>query len=231
MRVMTMIKVPKPKYNIGDVVYYPSTKRESKYVECPDCGGTKEWEIKTAKSTYKIPCQRCVHLVSGVYATEFLPDVREITISGYSIDPAHRGDDLEVKYHTRSGSSYAEKKLYTSKQVAMDLAEDEAKKDERERRDREDNEYKDRLWSMDIRDAQVEAALKKKNDAEDKYHKVLDTIEGLRDETVDGVPFSSRDSSGRTYYDSYILRSVARHLFNELNEDVPDSLRNEGDYD
>lgn len=135
--------LPEPRFRIGDTVFHPYTVRQTVDIPCPDCLGTKYWQIRTpAGEEFKCNCQRCsaghwrikvrgVELPALVRVT-YTAFTRRLTIGSVRVDTASVGrDECPVTYMCRetgvgSGNVYAENKLFESETDAQAAADVEA---------------------------------------------------------------------------------------------------------
>lgn len=117
-----------PKYNIGDKFYYPSTDRETRKMDCPDCLGEKLFKV-TAPSgdEFTTECPRCsgntwVRDVPSLSYDHHVAKVICDTITGYCVNEY---GEAGVKY--RGGRlSVSEADLIADEATALSLAEKKA---------------------------------------------------------------------------------------------------------
>lgn len=124
--------LPTPKYRIGDAVWAARCEREKTVLPCPDCLGSKKWELRTpAGAVIEVGCQRC----AGDYLNNeklslvrwrFAPSAQRLTIGSVRLDTANSyGDKIEymcVETGVGSGSIYGETKLFATEQDAIAAA-------------------------------------------------------------------------------------------------------------
>ena len=72
------------KYNMGDIVYSPSTNYAKTKIECPDCLGKKVWTVRFATGEeVNCDCQTCNEGYTStgfVSLQEYSPKVETLTI-------------------------------------------------------------------------------------------------------------------------------------------------------
>lgn len=130
--------IPQPKYKIGDTVYVADAKSEKASHPCPDCLGTRKWEVHTpGGETFQVECQRCPSAawlrISDIPSLEYsksAPVAKRLTIGSIRIDTANErnswGNDV-VQYMCHetgigSGSVWDERRLHASEEEAMQVA-------------------------------------------------------------------------------------------------------------
>ena len=120
-----------PNFKIGDTVFHASTTRVIKSFPCPDCLGTKQWEVLTpAGTSLKVACQRCSahysHLPSLTYPI-FGPSVSKLTIGSIRTDsaaePSERISYMCLETGVGSGNIYSESRLFATEKDAEIMAE------------------------------------------------------------------------------------------------------------
>jgi hypothetical protein len=135
--------IPTPKYQMGQVVYYPTIFDTLTELPCPDCKDTKQWAVTTpAGESFMVPCQRCC---SG-YRRVDLPSLTQrvwrasataLTVGQIKIETpvpssSSWGDRDAVHYMCietgiGSGSVYQESRLFLTEAEALANAEIEAR--------------------------------------------------------------------------------------------------------
>jgi predicted RNA-binding Zn-ribbon protein involved in translation (DUF1610 family) len=145
----------KPKYNIGDEVWWATSGSRQVWETCPDCGGTKyirlimfdntehQIECKNCGPGYNPPCGR-------VSFYEYQAETKKGTISGVEIN--YKG---EVEYKLKKGdnSCYCvlESDLFSTEQEAETHAQELVKKHNEEERNRIFKKEKDtRTWAYNV---------------------------------------------------------------------------------
>lgn len=114
--------IPQPKFKVGDTVYAVYTQQVTGRHDCPDCLGTKEWEVITKTGNkLKCECQRCGSYSSrdipSLSYAKHVPSVQKLTIGSVRADSAPSYGDDYISYMCNetgvgSGSIYYENKLY-----------------------------------------------------------------------------------------------------------------------
>ena len=121
------------KFDVGDVVYYPSTERVSRRMECPDCQGTKRWQaISPAGRGYTFPCPRCStnYMNNRALSLEAFvaePRVNTLTIRDIGWDSGWHDEAPGPVYKSwppggGGGTSLRETQVYATQEEAMEVA-------------------------------------------------------------------------------------------------------------
>lgn len=114
-----------PKYKIGDTVYAASVSYDTQSVQCPDCLGTREWDVSLPSGEkFKHDCQTCREGFSSTGKVDVWGDharVRKLTIGSIRVDTADK--DRPVAYmctETGVGSGYVydERVIFLTKEEA-----------------------------------------------------------------------------------------------------------------
>lgn len=128
------------KYNIGDVVWYASTRHSTKRLPCPDCLGQREWQaISPAGRGYLFACPRCSQNFQSSRDLSLdvpchVPSVTRLTIGQVGWHNDHwdqsKSGPQYMCHETGigSGSQYYEHTLFDTEEEALRVA--EAKADE-----------------------------------------------------------------------------------------------------
>jgi hypothetical protein len=189
--------LPVPLYAIGDVVYYSTTTQATKQHPCPDCLGSRMWEVKTpAGTTLSVSCARCSGYLrlDGIPPLEFntyVGRVERLTIGSIQIDTAAHLDsewDDHVKYimcvetGVGGGSVYPEKRLFPERESAEMSAHVLAEKANATLEAREPERIAEgkRFVHLTIRDAAIEEAQRETRHVQYKLDDALTELEDLR---------------------------------------------------
>lgn len=122
----------KPKFEIGQKVLCVNVDWSEKKIKCPDCLGTKQWEVKTpAGETFQHDCNTCR---AGWYSEGVVSEyadrarIRELTIGSIRIDTADLKSPISymcIETGVGSGSVYDENTMFPNKTEADSYAERE----------------------------------------------------------------------------------------------------------
>lgn len=208
------VEIPVPKYTIGDTLYTTGYTQEYVDAPCPDCSGTHVWQVKTGSGIeFEIPCQRCAWH-SGMpqwQIRQYTPIVHEYMVTGvkfaYRADPGRYRKVAEVSYECKS-NELREADVFADRDACMAVATERAATEAERHKVTAAGQYAGHISSMAIRDAVAFAAEELRRQAEIKYERAVEKITELKDEYIDGI-------------NEHRLEKVARHLLNELNEDIP----------
>lgn len=98
--------IPAPRLMVGDTIFRPSAEPSDLVPECPDCKGSKRWQVTTpAGSTFEVNCYRCGDkyvdrdVLPKIGRALYKPVVYELKISTVEIT-------LGVKYGKPGGVEY-----------------------------------------------------------------------------------------------------------------------------
>ena len=107
----------KTKFAIGDTIYVPYTQRDQKTAVCPDCKGSKKWEITrhgvVDDKPVVINCEVCSG--KGVVADwQNTGQVSILTVGSVRTDTAEETSYMCRETGIGSGSIYRESRCYAS---------------------------------------------------------------------------------------------------------------------
>lgn len=138
----------KPKYEIGQRLWWPKFEHEEERVTCPDCGGTGRLRVTFHDETeVSIDCQNCAkgyeppkgYLVIAVR----VPRVQQVTVRGVELK-----DDETFEYRTTGSWCIPENKLFTRSEAAMAAAKQIAVVADQAERDKIQTKERDtRSWA------------------------------------------------------------------------------------
>lgn len=193
--------IPKPKYDIGDTVYVGRYHTTTASYPCPDCLGSRQWEVRTpGGETFNVACERCpkeswlrILEIPTLQYSEHVPYVQKLTVGSIRIDTGNAqsswSDDV-VQYMccetgVGSGTIWNESQLYASKELALRAATIEC--DEKNAQDEKTPERITKMYGRHLRlcNAAVDHAERQASDAKYKlgYFKE-DIAETLKDDSL-----------------------------------------------
>ena len=216
------LSLPVPKFKIGDTIYWPTTKTEHVVYDCPDCGGSAVWHVKTAKTEFDVPCQRCRSYGKQpprtLTAMRYMPVVKSMVIAAIKAErnsePSQWSRAQTVTYHEKhnTGWSVEEHKALASEVEALAIAEEMAAA-ENVKLDKRADEIRTReIAALDLTDALAAIESDTRRAAERKYEKAITEITEMPDHWYN---FDSK-------YIEFEMRKIARHILGELGEDIPE---------
>lgn len=120
---MPFSDLPEPKYTKGQTLWHVNTERHPARYDCPDCLGTKVWNVETPGGlSCEVPCQRCGsgytytshdEIVPLAY-TVYVAAPRSIVVTDIEIRTRGSfGDGPSVSYN-----GYSEGGLYDTEEAA-----------------------------------------------------------------------------------------------------------------
>jgi hypothetical protein len=117
-----------PKFAVGQVVYWPGYRQESRVRPCPDCLGAGYWQVETpAGEKFPMQCATCCPWIGRSDITEhyYVPRVEELTIG--MIGWEQRESVGSYRYMARetgigTGSVYEEARLFATEDAAREVA-------------------------------------------------------------------------------------------------------------
>ena len=119
------------KHSVGDKVFYGTCSYQGSYIECPDCLGTKEWEVRFPDGeTIKVDCQTCTRgyqTTGTIKVDSHSPLVRELTVGEVGFEDG-QGRYMCIETGIGSGNVYFDKNLFKNRSDAMKFAEVQAEK-------------------------------------------------------------------------------------------------------
>lgn len=113
------------KFSIGETVYYATTTRVARKVDCPDCLGQKQWKaISPAGDEFTFSCPRCANSYdSDLEYHVFNPSVHQLTIGSIRADTANKKNPVQYMcVETGIGSIYNEGLLFFTEEQAFEAA-------------------------------------------------------------------------------------------------------------
>lgn len=203
---MHVINFPWPKFSVGQTVYYTSSERIRENADCPDCLGSKKWMVTTpAGQSFDVRCVRCIpnaYSIPTYQITRFKPRVHDFEIDEIIISTSGK-----ITYRKKH-SEMAEDRLIGDKEEAASIAASKASDEEHRNLERCEKRMT-QLNGYLIIEALAEHQNNLLREAEHKYAVAIAMIADLPDDYTCDV--SDVD-----------VRRVARHLLEELNEDIPE---------
>jgi len=119
------------KHSMGDKVFYGSCAYQDEYIECPDCQGTKKWEVHFPDGEIlEVKCQTCTR---GYETTGTLkiqnhnPSVKILTVGEVGFEDG-QGRYMCNETGVGSGNVYYDKNLFKTHAEAMEFAKAESEK-------------------------------------------------------------------------------------------------------
>ena len=217
-----------PKFAIGDTVYYPSIKRIDEPAGCPDCLDTRKWKVTLPSGLeFEVDCERCQTHNEHIPAYKVMrinPIVISLKIAAIAVathsERYKRETEPEIKYTDRPGahSWHFEDKLFASESECTAKAEEMARADEANMLARDTEVQKrHRLNTYGLNQVFAANEVEKRREWELKYEKAVDEIKELKE-----YPWSIDGFSRHTKDIDAAADAVARHLLNELDEDIPE---------
>lgn len=190
------LDLPKPKYAIGDVVYWPSTTRDVEDLPCPDCLGTKKWKVVTPAGTeMEAECQRCARGgfrdIPRPQRVVYRPSVRRLTIGSIRIDTAASETRECVEYMCRetgigSGSIYRESNLFRTEAEAETAAQSEAMVRTAQEDEKPQALAVRKISHLTLLSALIDEAWHQKWDAWYSYNRLKEDVDGCIGEEATG---------------------------------------------
>lgn len=150
--------ITKPKYQIGDEVWWPTYDTATAYTTCQDCGGTKHFKVILFDGTeHTIDCEGCKEQYYGpsgkVKTYERLPKAKFGLIAGVEADYVGQIGRFHYRIKTIEGHCYGidEPEIYSNKEeagaaalkLAADYQEEERKRIYKKERDT-------RTWAWNV---------------------------------------------------------------------------------
>lgn len=129
--VQSMLLPPKPKFKIGDRVWYATTREKSEKAPCPDCLGKGKWPIKSPiGEDFEIDCPRCTKgwsaygdLTLNNYVGHAVPlTIGQVTASTRNLHRDSRVEYMCNETGVGSGSVYPEEHLFETESEAGAIA-------------------------------------------------------------------------------------------------------------
>lgn len=164
-----------PKHEIGDQVWAASSDRVDKRLTCPDCLGTKAWQVTTAGGDqFELPCGTCAYgfeSLGYIASTERVGTAQLLTIVTIRVDTHN---ERPVSYMMRetsdgsSGSIHYEDDLYLMEDEAVVMGEVRAKEvqasidkqnEEQKQRDRKKSRGKPPWYERRIKELEDQIAV------------------------------------------------------------------------
>lgn len=120
--------ITEPKFQMGQVVYWPGYRSRSRMRQCPDCLGKMTWAVTTpAGETFEMKCGTCCVWLGGPEITEtvYEPHVSTLTIGKIGMEA--EGSIVKYRYMCHetgigSGSIYDEDRMCATPEAAEGLA-------------------------------------------------------------------------------------------------------------
>ena len=120
------MKLPTPKFDDGDTVFWATTISDKKVLSCPDCADTKKWRaISPSGIECECACPRCTgsywNRRDDLTIHSFAPEVQSFVVGAVRIDTAGIYDDAVTYMANSSGSGtvYGEGRCFTTYDDAM----------------------------------------------------------------------------------------------------------------
>lgn len=119
----------KPKYSIGDLVWYARWDQEKVYETCPECGGTKHLRVILWDGTeHTIDCEGCKEGYYGpsgrVHRYERTPRAEQLEIIGVEVQEYREVPRVEYRLRAIGGGNWCpeEARLFLTKEEALACA-------------------------------------------------------------------------------------------------------------
>lgn len=208
VQMQAMLELPKPKFALGQTVYWGSYRSEEESIPCPDCNGEGVWHVTTPSGlAFDVPCGRCSKTLARSRPSVFIPVIRSGVISEWKVRSI-KGQDKPCVSYAVDGHGRHEQELHATVEEAQTDAEAKAAKANSDRSDKYENDRRRALWREDLANA---LAAELKHDHEEiklKYNVVVHLIHDLPNQYFSGI-------------DDEELITVGKHLLDMLNEEYP----------
>lgn len=144
------------KFNLGDVVFVAHADRDDEAVTCPECLGSRHWEVSSpAGNKMIVECPTCTYgyEVRGFVTKSVVrPTVQLLTVGQIKYEEDHdkRDGSMTFKYMCHetgigSGTVWAQDRLFSTHEAAMERALVFAAEIKKEQDDRVEAERKRKL--------------------------------------------------------------------------------------
>lgn len=195
------------KFSVGDVVFCATTTLEKRQHPCPDCLGSREWEVHSpGGGVFKVTCPRCSqnYMDNSDLSLDYVahaPRVQRLTLGSIEVNTNKSTWNQGPRYMAHetgigSGQVYTEDDLFVSEEDAHAMATVKATLANAEQKGTafQSRSRTARFCDYQLKDASIEAANSEKSRA---LYKIGDLISDIEDaETLDDVRRSVRRFRG-----------------------------------
>lgn len=207
-----MLATTGPKYAIGTKFFVPTTDRETKQINCPDCLGEKSFKV-TAPSgdEFTMDCPRCIgsYRLSEVPSLRFdahTPRVRADEITGYSVNEYGKEG---VRYRGKS-LSVEEDEIITDEATAYKRAEELAAQRNVATEKAPERIHLKRLGELPLREATIDQFKNGLYESWSAFRHLRETVDEII-ANEDGYSFQNREAIVEALEDS--LSTTHRYDF------------------
>lgn len=187
-----------PKYGVGDAFFIPTTKREDRKHDCPDCLGEKVFKVTSpAGGDFTMDCPRCgdrygFNKVPSLRYSVYAPDVIECAIAGYSLND---WNEQGFTYKSKAGHTVHESKIIPDRDAAMQAAQLLAAEMNAKEASRPERMAIDHFAQLELKEASSDQFKSDLYDSWASYRHMREVIDGLLEEDQEHLPASEiRDS-------------------------------------
>lgn len=188
-----MTEIPKPRFGIGDRVYFASWSTKEESLPCPDCAGTQKWKVVMASGELETSCQRCTGYMANLPKSRVtVPEVQSIIVRGMRFSSHTWGQENVWEYssQTQGGQIVTDSTAHATYDSAMEEAKIRAAESQRkyEEKNAEQIKRERNLAPLAFMDAEKQVLKESEFDSRYKYDQLQHSIKNMHTELEYSFP-------------------------------------------